>query len=110
MAKALEAAIIGFGYPFDDITISILGRFFQLPTLMGFALQSFAHCLKPMKSFDSNLSALALFRKTRRLYAGAPASSSSGNAVPLFATQRVRSGRDPVALLSFSDLSGTLHQ
>jgi len=36
-----EVPLSGFGYPLSGLNSSYLGSIFQLPTLMGFALQSF---------------------------------------------------------------------
>lgn len=85
---------LGLATPSMTFASPALGRIFHLPTLMGFALQSFTPSLKPLKSFDLNFSVFALFRKTLRLLAGALTYSSSEKAVPFFATQQVKSGQD----------------
>jgi len=40
-ALLFEFYILGFGYPLDVSDLAFLESLFQLPTLMGFALQSF---------------------------------------------------------------------
>jgi hypothetical protein len=41
----------GFGYPLDGVRPSALGSLFQLPTLLGFPLQSLAPALRPTRGF-----------------------------------------------------------
>jgi hypothetical protein len=41
----------GFGYPLDGVRSSALGSLFQLPTLLGFSLQSFTPALRPTCGF-----------------------------------------------------------
>lgn len=84
---------LGLATPSVILAFPALGRVFQLPTLLGFALQSFAPSLKPLNSFEFNLSVSALFRETQKPLAGAFASFSSEKAVPFLATQPVKSGQ-----------------
>jgi hypothetical protein len=68
----------GFGYPLDGFRYQrTLGSLFQLPTLLGFALQSFSPLVRSKEAFASFLSALALpSANPSRLGRGASAVSS----------------------------------
>jgi len=41
----------GFGHPLDGVSSPALGNVFQLPTLLGFTLQSFSPTLRPTRGF-----------------------------------------------------------
>jgi hypothetical protein len=50
----------GFGYPLDGVSLFALGSLFQLPTLLGFALQGFLLMPGRILRFPKKPSALAL--------------------------------------------------
>jgi hypothetical protein len=77
MPSSSKVSPSGFGYPLGDLCLPILGSLFQLPTLMGFALQSFSLLLEPINPFRIDLPALALSYKTSRLRTGASAAYCS---------------------------------
>jgi hypothetical protein len=60
--------LCGFGYPRKEFfSFSLLGSLFQLPTLIGFALQSFAPFKWSKKSFLSFFPLLHLVTKPHDL-------------------------------------------
>jgi len=58
LAGLLEVPSSGFGYPLEVLRLRILGSLFQLPTLLGFSLQSFPPPVDPEKGFPSPVSSL----------------------------------------------------
>lgn len=60
--------LFGFGYPLkESVNFSLLGSLFQLPTLLGFALQSFSPFKWSEKSFLSPSPFLHLVTKPHDL-------------------------------------------
>jgi hypothetical protein len=45
----------GFDYPLDGVSSSALESLFQLPTLLGFTLQSFSPVLRPTRGFPRTI-------------------------------------------------------
>jgi hypothetical protein len=52
----------GFGYPLGEISPTVQGSFFQLPTLMGFTLRSFAPEGRSKDSFQSFIRSCTFMR------------------------------------------------
>jgi hypothetical protein len=83
---------------------SILGSLFQLPTLMGFALQSFSLPSWSTSRFQEVLRSCAFLSTPVGLIAALQRFAPTKVAGLLFASQRVRSGRSPLLSWVFSPL------
>lgn len=108
LAEVLEAATLGFGYPLNDPNIFRPWQALSHANAHGLRFSKLCSFPEASEIFRFHISVSALFRKTHRLFAGALTFHSSEKAVSLFATQRVRPGRDRFAFLSLLDLSGFL--
>jgi len=84
--------------------LQIPGSLFQLPTLLGFALQSFFPRGGPADSFDSTSPLLRFPIKPRSLMPALQRFPSPNEAVLLFATRRFSSGRSLLLSWAFGSL------
>jgi len=90
-----EAPLSGFGYPHSGLCLFILGSLFQLPTLMGFALQSFTLSLGGRN--DVSVVSIRSCAFVHNLIGHAPALQRvhpTQKAGPLVASRRISPGRD----------------
>jgi hypothetical protein len=80
----LEVPLAGFGYPLSGVlALSHFGSLFQLPTLLGFPLQSFAPLKWSKKGLPFSFPLLPFWPKPLRPRPGAPAAFSHLGAVLL---------------------------
>lgn len=80
----------GFGYPHkESLSFSLLGSLFQLPTLIGFALQSLSPSKWSKRSFPLSPPLLHLITKPHDLATVLQRFDPTWKAVPLFAPLRV---------------------
>jgi hypothetical protein len=97
-----EAPPSGFGYPHGGLRFSILGSLFQLPTLMGFALQSFRLLFSGRNKVSSVPLRSCAF--LHNLIGHAPALQRihpTKKAEPLVATRGINPGRDRMLSWAF---------
>jgi len=86
------------------LALSIRGSLFQLPTLLGFALQSFLPLGKPVESFESTFPLLRFSIRPFSLMPALQRLSSPHEAVLLFAARRFSSGRSLLLSWAFWSL------
>jgi len=90
----MEGSYPGFGYPlYELLSPYTLGSLFQLPTLLGFSLQSFSPPQGSVDPFEPTSPLLHFLKKPLGLVSTLQRVSPTEKAVPLFATQRFSPGQ-----------------
>jgi len=90
-----EAPSSGFGYPLDGLCLFTLGSLFQLPTLVGFALQSFRLSLGGRNSVSTtSFRSCAFLHNLIGHVSALQRVHPTKKAEPLVASRRISPGRD----------------